>query len=87
MSWIVFEFAGPSKSGKTNEWRVQPKDDGALAACIGVVKWYAPWRKYAFNPYTNTVFEQDCLREIATFCEQRTKDHKHCHGPVRRCHS
>ncbi len=76
MSWIIFEHAGPSKSGKTHEWRVQPKDNGDLAACIGVVKWYAGWRGYAFMPYGNTVFEEDCLREIADFCERQTREHK-----------
>lgn len=76
MSWITFEHAGKSKSGKTHEWRVQPKDNGALAACIGVVKWYGPWRKYTFQPYSSTVFEQDCLRDIADFCEKVTREHK-----------
>jgi len=76
MSWINFEYAGLSNSGKTLEWRVQPAGAPELAACIGIVKWYAPWRKYAFMPYSNTVFEQDCLRDIADFCERRTKEHK-----------
>ncbi len=76
MSWITFDLAGTSESGKTKEWRVQPKDRPGLAACVGIVKWYGPWRKYTFTPYSHTVFEQDCLRDIADFCEQRTKDHK-----------
>jgi hypothetical protein len=76
MSWISFEYAGQSKSGKTSEWRVRPEGKPDLGPCLGVVKWYASWRKYAFNPSANTVFEQDCLREIADFCERQTKEHK-----------
>lgn len=82
MSWITFEDAGTSKSGKTLEWRVQPKETfevagvAVAAACIGMVKWYAPWRRYCLFPYSSAVFEWDCLRTIADFCEQKTREHK-----------
>jgi hypothetical protein len=75
VSWISFEYAGPSPSGKTLEWLVHPKDNRDLAACLGFVKWHCPWRKYTFQPFSNTVFENDCLRDIADFCEQKTQEH------------
>lgn len=71
--WVVFRDHGESPSGKTKRWLVTPKTGGAD---IGTVAWWAPWRKYCFFPADNTVFEQDCLRDIATFIEERTKEHK-----------
>ena len=57
---------------KTLTWFVHPKDS---TNHIGMVKWYGPWRKYCFFPEAYTVFEKVCLREIADFCEQKTKGH------------
>lgn len=71
--WIGFLIERLSPSGKTVVFTVAPKDSGAA---IGEVRWYGPWRKYAFFPRPETVFEQDCLRDIATFCEQETKQHR-----------
>lgn len=67
--WITFAPAGRSKSGKTLVWKVIPTD---TSPCIGRISWYAPWRKYAFFPEDNTIFEQNCLRYIADFCENQT---------------
>jgi len=43
---------------------------------IGSVYWYNPWRKYCFFPAPGTVYEQDCLRDIADFVETETKRHR-----------
>lgn len=43
---------------------------------LGHVKWFGSWRQYAFFPTINTVFEKQCLRDIANFCEEITKIHK-----------
>lgn len=72
-NWIAFEPREPSASGKTKRWAVVPALGGES---LGIVAWYAPWRKYCFHPGGNTVFEQDCLRDIATFCAERTTEHK-----------
>jgi|HubBroStandDraft_4_1064222.scaffolds.fasta_scaffold00070_15 hypothetical protein len=76
MSWITFIDVGMSASGKTQEWGVQPLDNLSSSGCLGVIKWYGPWRKYCFFPNGNTVFEQDCLRDISLFVETRTKLHR-----------
>ena len=73
MSWIKFEPTGCSKSGKTKVYEVIPKDGGGS---LGRIAWYAPWHKYAFFPSSYTIFEQDCLRDIADFCERQTFEHK-----------
>lgn len=71
--WIEFVDAGCSASGKTRVWEVRVKEDGYH---LGKVSWYAPWRKYIFHPTGSSIYEQDCLRDIADFIELQTKLHK-----------
>lgn len=71
--WIEFRGPFPSVSGTTNIWHVMPLAGGNR---IGQVRWYGPWRKYTFWPEPNCVFEEQCLRDIAAFCETQTKDHR-----------
>jgi hypothetical protein len=40
------------------------------------VRWYGKWRQYAFFPMPNTVFERQCLRDIANFCEAKTRERR-----------
>ena len=40
------------------------------------IAWFSRWRKYAMYPAPESVFEEVCLREIADFCEARTKEHR-----------
>jgi hypothetical protein len=73
MKWITITWAGPSKSGKTSIYIVRTTDGHVV---LGEVRWFGRWRKYAFYPDPNTVYEQDCLRDIATFCEDITRQHR-----------
>lgn len=57
---------------KTRVWRVINRHDEIP---VGFVAWFGRWRKYAFYPKPETVFEQVCLREIAGFCERHTRAH------------
>ncbi len=64
----------PRYAGRmTDVWDVVNKYENVQ---IGFVSWYAGWRRYCFFPLDNTVFEQVCLREIADFCERKTREHK-----------
>jgi hypothetical protein len=63
---------GASPSGKTKIVAVKSMDDSPL----GHIKWYAPWRKYAFQPDWGTIFEADCLGDIAAKCTEMTTRHK-----------
>ena len=72
--WIAFAYIGDSPSGKTSRWVVQAKGDPDVV--LGEIYWYAPWRKYVFEPKPQCVFEEDCLRQIATYCETETKSHR-----------
>ena len=64
----------PSKSGKTQIWLLMTdahvSDYGDL---LGEVRFHGPWRRYVFYPERDTLYEQDCLRKIADFCEDQTK--------------
>ena len=67
--FISFRRAAKSKSGKTNTWLVKT-DDGTV---LGRIKWFGRWRCYAFHPDDTTLYEHECLRMIADFCETQTK--------------
>lgn len=69
--WVDFVPAIPNK--KTKVWDVWPKDAHER---IGIIKWFGRWRKYCFFPELNTVYEEDCLRDIAEFIERVTKEHR-----------
>jgi len=71
--WIVFRFLRMSESGKTQVWEVVNTDESLL---LGYVEWFGRWRKYIFRPLSMTVYEQDCLRDIAEFIELQTKMHR-----------
>src|SRR3990167_10059944 len=64
--WIDFLERPPNP--KTRLWRVVSKKGGDS---LGRIEWYGPWRKYAFEPHESTVYEEDCLRDIAAFVEDR----------------
>lgn len=69
-TWIQFVLQARPLDRKTDTWYVAPKEGGST---LGAVKFYGAWRKYCFFPSPNTIFEQDCLRDIATFCEGQTQ--------------
>jgi hypothetical protein len=70
-TYITFAFL--SSTGKTESWRVTANQGQQI---LGHVKWYGPWRGYAFFPEMGTLYEQKCLREIAHFCEVQTQEHR-----------
>jgi len=39
-------------------------------ALLGIIKWYARWRQYAFHSEQKPILEKTCLRDIAEFCEE-----------------
>lgn len=69
---IEFVPSGMSATGKTMLWDVLAKAGGVL----GEVKWFGRWRKYSFYPAPDCVFEQTCLRDLAQFIEDRTREQR-----------
>ena len=43
---------------------------------LGIIKWYSLWRQYCFFPDANTIYSQDCLRDIVNFIKKLMKERK-----------
>ena len=71
--WIEFENRMVEYGRKTSIWFVRAKEYGDK---LGEVKWFGRWRKYCFFSEPHSVFEQDCLRDIADFIGAKTKEHR-----------
>lgn len=71
--YLRFRDNGYSPSRKTRVWEVENAQDRGQ---LGTIKWHGAWRKYTFRPYMSTLFDAVCMREIADFCDQATRDHK-----------
>jgi hypothetical protein len=69
--WI--EFRPVPHAGKTKRWEVVTRNAGVV---IGRIEWYSPWRQYTLAPAFPTRWEEDCLRDIATFIESETRQHR-----------
>lgn len=76
--YFIIEPQDPQKVTKT--WRVLNKYDDIM---LGQVRWFSQWRKYAFYPAPDTIFEEDCMRDISDFCEKETEWHKYTARPMR----
>ena len=63
--WILFELV--KEGEKTNIWQVITKQKPTEV--LGIIKWFPRWRKYAFFPTQDTVYENTCLQDIADFIE------------------
>lgn len=58
--WAYFD--GMSESGKTEVWRVQNGD-----LLLGKISFWSKWRRYAFFPRPETLYETQCMTDIAGF--------------------
>lgn len=57
--YLDFEDA-PSPTGKTVITDVRSKRSRRL---LGQIRWYAPWRQYAFYPDA-AIFNKECMNDI-----------------------
>ena len=71
--WIAFNRIEPIAGQKTEIWHVVTTRGDDL---LGRVIWFWKWRKYVFAPQYGTVYEQDCLRDIAAFVDARTAEQR-----------
>lgn len=72
MSFIKFIEVTPNK--KTKVWEI--RTNTIPSYIIGHIQWYPQWRKYAFFPHADIVWEEVCLGEISNFIFEKTKEHK-----------
>lgn len=74
MSYInIVETVNPH-SDKTRRWNIMSTEFPHIK--LGAVAWMGPWRKYAFYPETDTIFEEVCLADIAEFLLRATSEHR-----------
>lgn len=71
--YIHIECVGKSTTGKTQVFTVKTI---ASQKMLGVIKWYAPWRQYAFYPENATLFNQDCLELISSSLVKINRAHR-----------
>ena len=73
MKWIeIKEIPNPKR--KTKAFAVHTNYDEK--ELLGMIRWFAGWRKYCFFPIHQTFYEWSCLRDIAEFIESETKKYK-----------
>ena len=61
LQWLNVVEVGDT--GKTSIYEVRTKD--AEPKVIGHIKWFGQWRKYALFPTNDSVFEPECLEDLA----------------------
>ena len=57
-----------SYDGKTGRYDVMAKRYPGM--CLGEIRWFGRWRQYTFFPYPDSVFNNECLRDIAEFLDE-----------------
>lgn len=58
----------------TRRWEIFNKQ---RTIYLGEVAWWSAWRRYTFQPAPNTLFDSNCLGEIACFIDERMEERKH----------
>jgi hypothetical protein len=71
--WIYFVLLPIPLERKTSIWDVRTREG---EASLGEIRWFGRWRCFAFYPRADTLYEKQCLRDIADFCEAQTKAHR-----------
>jgi len=85
--YIYFYHDTEDDNPKTQVWEIFSKDDNTW---LGRIKLFARWRCYAWSStylsgdhfakgqrfVSDIVFEKDCTREIADFCDTLTVAHR-----------
>ena len=67
------EFRLYSQATKTQIWEVCSKTRGSY---LGYIRWYGPWRQYAFHPGDLTVWNPECLKDVCEFIRELMEDHR-----------
>ena len=71
MPKTLLEFKETRDTGKTKVWDVFSGGDSDIGVLLGSVDWYAPWRRYVFEPAFATLFDRNCMMEIVDFIEKQ----------------
>ena len=71
--WIEIQKILESESGKTDIFEIRTKDDKII---IAQIKWSPRWRKYSFQPFPNTEYEEECMDSISDFLRMLKEERK-----------
>lgn len=71
MSYLKFK-QDHSYTGRTKLFVIENLDGHRL----GEIRWWAPWRRYTFNPNNYTKYDAECLRDITEFINQLMEERK-----------
>ena len=69
---FTLNHTGESKR-RTKIWNCHSINGGTH---LGVVKWWSHWRRYCFFPESRTIYDANCLWDIADHCALMTKEQK-----------
>ena len=67
--YLKFVLLDKPVNRKTNTWMVAPKFG---TSNLGEIKFHPAWRRFCFFPFPARLFDKDCLRSVADFCEAKT---------------
>ena len=59
-------FVALDHNTKTEKWECVNSRSGSH---LGLVQWYAPWRRYCYLPSGDCVYGSGCLNDIVTFID------------------
>lgn len=73
MGFLQFtEIVDANQEKKTKTWAIQ----NYARVFLGHVKWHSPWRKYVWYPAEDTIFDPECLEDIAERLRSETDKQK-----------
>ena len=72
--YIRFEKIPKDSNRKTDIYKIITKYD--KPEILRTIEWFGRWRKYAFFPFPNTVFETICLTDIINFINELMEERK-----------
>jgi len=75
-SFMVALEQDPSPGARTSRWHIDTTDAPLARAHLGIVKWYAPWRRYVLVAHFGCLFDAQCLDDLADFCRRKTDAQK-----------
>ena len=71
------EFDKIGDTGKTEVWNIISKSSEFI---LGQIKWYGAWRQYCFWPTTHTVFNVECINDVANAIKELMEKRKKIRG-------
>jgi hypothetical protein len=73
-AYLAFHENAPESAGKTTKvWDIVSKTRGDV---LGQVRWFGRWRQYTLYPTKGTVWNVQCLTDVAAFITARMTERR-----------